>query len=85
MPFEIKNTKDFPYFKDFLKHEAACIVQNLVYNKLVMHIKLSWMKSIKRLPLPSETSHDNYTAHRGEHTGATLRTRGEVCIQKDGG
>lgn len=34
MPFEIKNTKDFPYFKDFfLKHEAACIVQHLVYNK----------------------------------------------------
>lgn len=34
MPFEIKNTKDFPYFKDFffLKHEAACIVQHSVYN-----------------------------------------------------
>lgn len=32
MPFEIKNTKDFPYFKDFFffffKHEAACIVQH---------------------------------------------------------
>lgn len=36
MPFEIKNTKDFPYFKDFffsLKHEAACIVQHSVYNR----------------------------------------------------
>lgn len=29
MPFEIKNTKYFPYFKDFFKHEAACIVQHL--------------------------------------------------------
>lgn len=51
MPFEIKNTKDFPYFKDFFKHEAACIVQHSVYNKLVMHIKMSRMKSIKCLPL----------------------------------
>lgn len=62
MPFEIKNTKDFPYFKDFLKHEAACIVQHSVYNKLVMHIKMSWMKSIKCLPpiLQEQATADNH-------------------------
>lgn len=63
MPFEIKNTKDFPYFKDFFKHGAACIVQHSVYNKLVMHIKMSWMKSIKCLPsvLQTQATTDNYT------------------------
>lgn len=41
------------------KHEAACIVQHSVYNKLVMHIKMSWMKSIKCLPpILQKTSHD---------------------------
>lgn len=63
MPFEIKNTKDFPYFKDFFKHEAACIVQHSVYNKLVMHIKMSGMISIKCLPpiLQKQAMTDNYT------------------------
>lgn len=52
-----------PYFKDFFKHEAACIVQHSVYNKLVMHIKMSWMKSIKCLPpiLRKRAMTDNYT------------------------
>lgn len=49
----------FFFFSFFLKHEAACIVQHSVYNKLVMHIKMSWMKSIKHLsPILQETSHD---------------------------
>lgn len=63
MPFEIKNTKDFPYFKDFFKHEAACIVRHSAYNKLVMHIKMSWMRSIKRLPpiLQEQAMTDNHT------------------------
>lgn len=57
MPFEIKNTKDFPYFKDFFKHEAACIVQHSVYNKLVMHVKMSWVRSIKPPPKPRLITH----------------------------
>lgn len=63
MPFEIKNTKDFPYFKDFLKLEAACIVQHLVYNNLIMHMTMSWMKSIKCRPpiLQKQATTANYT------------------------
>lgn len=68
MPLEIKNTKAFfltlrifflffIYF--FFLHEAACIVQHSVYNKLVMHIKMSWMKFIQCLLLTLQNkSHD---------------------------
>lgn len=62
MPLEIKNTKAFfltlrIFF--FFLHEAACIVQHSVYNKLVMHIKMSWMKCIQCLLLTLQNkSHD---------------------------
>lgn len=63
MPFEIKNTKDFPYFKDFLNMKLHVLYNTQVYNKLVMHIKMSWMKSIKRLSpiLQKQATTDNYT------------------------
>lgn len=88
MPFEIKNTKDFPYFKDFLKLEAACIVQHLVYNNLIMHMTMSWMKSIKCRPpiLQKQATTAYYTkSHRGdEHTQAASHSQGEDCILKAG-
>lgn len=57
MPFEIKNTKDFPYFKDFFSTWSCMYCSTLKCTiKLVMHIKRSWMKSIKRLPPIQETS-----------------------------
>lgn len=63
MPLEIKNTKAFfltlRIFFFFFLHEAACIVQHSVYNKLVMHIKMSWMKCIQCLLLTLQNkSHD---------------------------
>lgn len=64
MPLEIKNTKAFfltlrIFFFFFFLHEAACIVQHSVYNKLVMHIKMSWMKCIQCLLLTLQNkSHD---------------------------
>lgn len=59
MPFEIKNTKDFPYFKDFFKHEAACIVQHSVYNKTGNAHKNELDEKYQMPPTdPSETSQD---------------------------
>lgn len=90
MPFEIKNTKDFPYFKDFLKLEAACIVQHLVYNNLIMHMTMSWMKSIKCRPpiLQKQATTANYTkSHsllRGRARRAASHSQGEDCILKAG-
>lgn len=54
-----------------------------------MHIKMSWMKSIKCLPpiLQKQATADNlnHTAHWGdEHTWATSHTQGEACILKAG-
>lgn len=82
----IKNTKDFPYFKDFFFiQEAACIVQHSVYNKLVMHIKMSWMKSIQCLPSdPSERQqHKNSTLSNwgNKRAGETSHTGSEACIK----
>lgn len=58
-----KIQKIFLTLRIFLKHEAACIVQHSVYNKLVMHIKMSRMKSIKFLPLilQKKAMTDNFT------------------------
>lgn len=41
-----KIRKIFLILKDFFKQGAACIVQFLMYNKLVMHIKMNWMKNM---------------------------------------
>lgn len=83
MPFEIKNTKDFPYFKDFFKHEAACIVQHSVYNKtgnahkneLDEKYQTPLHPSFRNTPLLRIT-HDH--TEGDELTWATSHTRGEA-------
>ena len=48
MPFEIKNTKDFPYLRIFFKHESVCYCTTPKCTiQMVMHIKMSWMTNIK--------------------------------------
>lgn len=61
MPFEIKNTKDFPYFKDFFfKNMKLHVLYNTqVYNKTGNAHKNELDEKYQMPPTdPSETSHD---------------------------
>lgn len=81
-----KIQKIFLTLRIFLKHEAACIVQHSVYNKLVMHIKMSWMKGIKRLPavLQKQAMIDNFASSYSPQSRQAHSGHIEACILKAG-
>lgn len=84
MPFEIKNTKDFPLRIFFFLNMKLHVLYNTQCTiKSIMHIKMSWMKSIKCLPLILQGKEKHTKKQRHDaHTWATSRTRGEICILK---
>lgn len=59
MPFEIKNTKIVLTLRISFNMKLHVLYNTQCTIKLVMHIKMIWMKSYKMSPTdPSETSHD---------------------------